>query len=232
MSESEGLTPEELWAQITALPRPSRNVDLPFLMPGTKEAVGEVAIVPLTQEEELRCNAGAEKWAQKLLGEDTKLQREAFGYESVYTGELAVQVVYYCCRMPGELTRHAFHAPSVIRNHFTADQVSVMFRHYVTVKAELGPIITQMSERDMRDIIARLDKGGSSYPFDLLSPDAQSHLLTFMASQLTSFWTGTSSPGSQPESDSERASSDDEVVAVPEDEEVEEVTIDDPPTAE
>lgn len=218
------LTPSELWAHLTALPRPSRLVDVPRTDPVTGKPVGQAAVVPLSQEEEMRCNAAAEQWARKALGEGTPALKESFGYESTYTNELAVQIVWHAYRRPEDLDLHAFPSPKLVRTTFTHDEVSALFKHYVTVKAEVGPVVATMTHAEMRTWIERLAEGGSAFPFDLLSPDMQSRLLLSMASELRDFWTGTSSPGSPRESAPEPAESD----------EAEDVVVesDEPPRAE
>lgn len=218
------LSPSELWAHLTALPRPSRLVDVPRTDPVTGKPVGQAAVVPLSQEEEMRCNAAAEQWARKALGENTPALRESFGYESTYTNELAVQIVWNAYRRPEDLELHAFPSAKLVRVTFTHDEVSALFRHYVTVKAEVGPVVAAMTQAEMRVWIERLAEGGSAFPFDLLSPDMQSRLLLSMASELLAFWTGTSSPGSPRESEPEPVESD----------EAEDVVIesDEPPRAE
>lgn len=186
----------ELWARITAMPRPHRLVDFPRIDPATKESVGQIAMWPLTQEEQMVASAEAEKFARKAMKElsEEKL-RESFGYETIYSNEASIQVLFRACRRPDNLTWPAFTNPKDMRQKLTADEVGALFRHYLTVQIELGPIVVHLSQDEMEAWIKRLEEGGSVYPFDLLGSETRIALLRFMVHRTYNSLMGISSPG-------------------------------------
>lgn len=200
-----------LWVTINTLPRPHKIVDFPRLFPDTDKPIGKLAIWPLTQEEQMICNAEADRFTKQIMKESQKKDEQNLGYEHTFVNDSAIQVLFRACRNHEDVKKTAFPSTKEMRSKLTADEVGALFRMYMTVQLELGPISTRMSEPEMRAWIERLKEGGSAFPFDLLSWELQRMLLTFMASELVSFWTDTSSVGSPPES----TPSDDDVLNTP-----------------
>jgi hypothetical protein len=197
MSEKkEEMTSSELWAALMALPRPSRMLPVPRNIPGTNTPVGEVMVWPLTQEEQMSANAEADRWTKKLLRDPQKREEANLGYHHTYTNEVAIQVLYLACRDPkSEGKRPAFPSPSLMREHFTTDEIGVLFNGYCTVQLELGPIRAHMTQAESEALTVRLVEGGSAYPFESLSWEAQRTQVLTLASQLVSCWTAMSSAG-------------------------------------
>ncbi len=189
--------PTKLWLALSELPRPYRVVDFPRLHPDTGKPVGQVAIWPLSQEEQMICNAEADKFARSLLKEAAKKDEHSFGYEHTYGNDSAIQILFRACRDPENLERAAFPSTQLMRRKLTTDEVSALFSMYLTVQAEVGPIIRSMNEDELEALVYRLEEGGSAFPFALLSLETQTRLVTFMASKLVSFWTATISHGLQ-----------------------------------
>lgn len=190
----ENLTPSELWCSLTAIPRPHKTVDFPrkdFL----GKPIGQLAIWVLTQEEQMACNAEAEAYTRKVLKSPPKADESNIGYSHTFGNAAAIEVLYRACRDPKDTSRPAFPSPKLMREIMTTDEVSVLFEHYLTVQLELGPVVAHMTETEMNAWIARLSEGGSAFPFDLLSSEAQKTLLLFMASRVTALRTDTSSVG-------------------------------------
>lgn len=156
--------------------------------------MGQVAIWVLTQEEQMACNAEAEKIARRMLKDG---KRGDLGYEALFNNEGAVQVIYRSCRDASDLSKPAFPGPQAIREGLTADECGMLFQHYLTVQLELGPIIANMSNDEFEAWVQRLDEGQGFF-FDLLSSETKKTLALTMASRLRSFLTGTSSAGSPP----------------------------------
>jgi hypothetical protein len=199
----ENVEPNALWLALTAVPRPHRVVDLPRVFPGTGKSVGQVAIWPLTQEEQMICTAEADRFVKQVMKEAQKKDEENLGYRHMFSNENAVQILFRACRdasnPPESLKLNAFPSTKGMRHELTADEISTLFEMYITVQLEVGPIVAYQTADEMEAWIRRIEEGGSTLPFDLLAPLAQKRLLTFMASQLVSFWTATSSAGSPPD---------------------------------
>jgi len=199
----EHIEPSALWTLITQIPRPHREVDFPRKLPGTDTAACKVAIWPLTQEEQMICNAEADRFTKQVLKDAQKKGEEHLGYNHIYSNEVGVQVLFRACRQPGgkpeNLAKPFFPSTKAMRAELTHDEVSTLFELYCAVQLEVGPIVAYLSEEELRAWTHRLQEGGEAIPFEFLAPQAKRQLLLFMASRLVSFWTGTSSPGSQPE---------------------------------
>ena len=195
----EELTPSELWLALTALPRPSREIPLPRCKPGTEEPLGNVVMWPLTQEEQMAANAEADRFTRQLFKDPQKKDEANLGYHHTFTNEVAIQVLYRACRDVNDPARPAFPSPNRMRETFTTDEIGVLFSNYCTVQSEVGPIRAQMSKEESEALIIRLIEGGSAFPFDGCSWEAQRALVLTMASRLVSCWTDMSSHGLQPD---------------------------------
>ncbi len=189
----------DLWLALTALPRPHKVVPFPRNLPGTNEPVGELAIWPLSQEEQMAANAEADRWTKKLLRDPQLKDQANLGYHHTYTNEVAVQVLYRACRDPKDIDRPAFPSPAEMRKKLSTDEIGVLFNHYCTVQSEIGPIVAHMTSEEREAWILRLQEGGSAFPFDSLSWEQQRTLVVFMASRLVSCWMAMCSHGSPPD---------------------------------
>ncbi len=195
----DNISPSELWLALTQLPRPHKMVDIPRCFPGTNTPVGQVAMQPLTQEEQMAVNAEADRFTKKLMQDPQKRDEANLGYQHTFANEVAVQILARVCRDVNDVKKPAFPSPKLMRETFTADEVGVMFSQYLTVQLELGPIVAEMSEEEMEAWIRKLALGGSAFPFSSLSWEMQQRLVLFSAQRLVGFWTDTSFAGSQPE---------------------------------
>jgi hypothetical protein len=196
---AEEVEPSELWLALTALPRPHRVVPFPRNLPGSDSPVGDLAVWPLTQEEQMAANAEADRWTKKLLKDPQQKDQANLGYHHTYSNEVAIQVLWRACRDPKNIERPAFPSPAQMRAKLSTDEVGVLFSQYLTVQAEIGPIVAYMSKDERDAWILRLQEGGSAFPFDSLSWEQQRILVTSMASQLVSCWTVMCSLGSPPD---------------------------------
>ena len=196
--KKEELSPSALWLALTALPRPSREIPLPR-MGANGEPVGSVLIWPLTQEEQMASNADADRFTKQLLKDPQRKDEANLGYDHTFTNEMAVQVLFRACRDVTDIKRPAFPSPLAMRSTFTTDEIGVLFNSYCTVQAEVGPIRADLSTEECEALILRLEEGGSAFPFDSCSYQAQRTLVLTMASRLVSCWTRISWLGSQPD---------------------------------
>lgn len=200
------LEPSELWKALTSVPRPKRIVDLPRSYPEdfpdqekAGKAVGQIAIWPLTQEELMICNAEADRFTKALLKDPQKRDEANFGYEHTFGNDNAIQILFRACRDAKDLKKAAFPSTKMMRQELTTDEIGALFNMYLTVQVEVGPIVHHLSVDEMEALVRRIEEGGSAFPFNLLSLETQTSLLHFMASELVSYWTGTSSVGSPPD---------------------------------
>jgi len=196
---------EDIWGQITAVPRPSREVDFPRALPNGKTV--RIAIQVLTQEEQMVCAAAAEDFARKTILRDKnasipKSDEARQGYDDTYKNAAAIEVLFRACRRVGDLKMPAFPSPGEMRREFSVDEVGVLFDHYLSTQAELGPVVAKMSKEEVDVFVDRLMASGDRFPLDLLSPGVLKNLVLSMASRLHSLLTANSSAGSQPESGS------------------------------
>lgn len=205
-TKATDLEPSELWKALTSVPRPTRIVDLPRSYPDdfpdrekAGKAVGQIAIWPLTQEELMICNAEADRFTKALLKDPQKRDETNLGYDHTFGNDNAIQILFRACRDAKDLKRGAFPSTKMMRQELTADEVGALFNMYLTVQVEVGPIVHRLSVDEMEALVRRIEEGGSAFPFNLLSLETQMSLLHFMASELVTYWTGTSSVGSPPD---------------------------------
>lgn len=193
----------DIWGAITAVPRPHRVVDFPRKMPEGKPAP-RIAIQVLTQEEQMVCAAAAEDFARKTLNRDKgsipRNDEAHQGYDDLYKNAGAIEVLFRACRRVDDLKMPAFPSTAEMRREFSTDEVGVLFDHYLTTQAELGPIVARMTKEEVDSFVDRLMASGDRFPLDLLSPAVLKSLLLSMASRLHSLLTANSSDGSRPES--------------------------------
>lgn len=195
------VAPSELWAQITQLPRPARLVDFPAKDPVTGEPIGQVAIWALTQEELMICYANAARVAKDLLKAETT-DAPSQAYTAIYQDACACEVLYRACRdIKGapSYSQPAFPAPREVRRRLMQDQIATLFRAYLQVERELGPIVAALTPDELEAWIGRLAQAGNVFPLVSLSREALETLALSLALRLHASSTGTSSPGSPPD---------------------------------
>lgn len=190
----ENIAPSELWNSLVTLPRPHRFVDFPRYNPTTGQSVGQVAMWVLTQEEQIASAAAADRVAKLVLKQKQIAGEENIGYKSVYNNAASVEILYRACRDHNDIGRPAFPSPSHLRK-ISVDELGVLMRHYLTLQYEIGPIIGSLSKEEMDAWIARLVEGGQQFPLDLLSSEATTDLLMYMARRLYKSPTDNTSVG-------------------------------------
>jgi hypothetical protein len=197
--DEEKVEPSAAWLAMIALPRPSQEVPLPRLIPGTDEPCGFIKIWPLTQGEQMSANAEADRFTKALMKDPQRKEEANLGYHHTYTNEVAIQVLFRACRDKDKIERPAFPSPTLLRDKLTTDEVGVLFSNYCSVQHELGPIRAYMTREETDALILRLAEGGSAFPLDSYSWEQQRTLLVSMASRLASCWTAMSSAGLRPD---------------------------------
>jgi hypothetical protein len=192
--------PGELFARLAG-PRPSKIIDFP-----RKDEAGkplfQMALVPLTEGELMRCRAAAEGYARKMLDDEskTKTPGDSLGYKDIYINAVYVEYISLACRYPDELEMLVFPTGSPeLRKRLYPDEIAVIFDACQIWQSESGPIVSRMGDGEMEAWIALLAEGASQVPLSALSSDAKSGLLLFTVARLHDLRTGKSSPGSPPD---------------------------------
>lgn len=193
------ISPSELWAAITSTPVPHRVVDFPRKDPITGQPIGTLAIIVLKQQESMACVSAADAFAKRNIKELAKKDEENRGYHDLFNNEAAIQILVRACRDSKRIDQQVFKSATDLRSQLTDDEVAVLFKLYMQVRAELGPIVAEMSPEEMDAWIERLAIGGGTFPLAQLSQDALEVLAIFMARRIQSLQTDKSSPGSPPE---------------------------------
>lgn len=189
----------DLWAAITAMPRPHRLVDFPRKgQDGVP--MGQVAIVVLTQTEQIQAAAATEDFARKVIKDMPKEGDARRGYDDVYSNHMAVELLFRCCKKPDDPKANFFPTTHAIQDHMTPDEVGVLVRAYMEVQAEIGPIMANMSDEEVDAWVKRLREAGSRVPLASLSLAALIDLAFILACRNGSSPMDTPSPGSPPES--------------------------------
>jgi len=191
------LPPNQLWAEIMAVPRPHRLVDFPRQNPVTKQSFGEFAIIVLTQEEQMAASASAERFTRQLLKESPKQDDAKRGYDIIYENSATTEVLFRACKRKEDLVSPFFPSPEAIRRNLSGDEVSILMNHYLTAQAEMGPIVSRLDPEEVEAWIKKLGEGGSAFPLDFLSLDALKNLAFSLACLLHKSSTSKSSLGSQ-----------------------------------
>lgn len=183
------ITPADLWTQITAEPRAHRIVDFPRKKDdGSGESIGQLAMVVLTQEEQMKVNADAAISLRKYLkdngGQMPGQNEQDFGFKNLHEMQTCIEVLIRACRNAEDITQRFFPSKEAMKKHLSPAEVAILMRNYLRVQTELGPIISHMSTEEMDAWIDLLVTGGSEFPLDSLSLDGATGLLMHMASRL------------------------------------------------
>jgi hypothetical protein len=193
------IDPGALFAKIVAVPRPHKIIDHPRLDPETGKPIIQIALTPLTEGQLMACRAAAESYARMMLKDDDKSKTpgDSLGYRDLYVNAVFVEFLARACRHPAMLQFPVFPGGSdQIRQNLTSDEVAVLFSAAEIWQSESGPIVSTMSEPEMKAWVDVLAEGASRVPLSALSSEARNDLLLFMAVQLRNYSTGRFSPGS------------------------------------
>ncbi len=194
------LTPVDLWAQVTTLPRAHRVVPFPR-NDRDGVALGQVAVVVLDGDDIMLANINAEKFARdqykRIVGEVPKADEVNEAYTKSFNARASRELLFRSCKKADECepdsrgvctTDHGKLQPLFPTleaiGKLTTDETAVLVRHYMQTQAEVGPIVANMSKAEMEAWIEVLGKGGSAAPLALLSSDQANDLMMFMASRL------------------------------------------------
>jgi hypothetical protein len=189
----DNIAPADLWAQITTTPRPSRIVDFPR-KGEDGNTLGQIRLRTLTQGEQMEAASAAERCAKKFMRDSVSSDQHNLGYDVVFRNASAVEILFRASFKVDEW-RFFFPSPDEMRKRLSVDEIGVLMHAYTLAQAELGPIVSLLTEAELEAWIERLAEGGQRVPLAFLSSEAQSELLVHMASQIQSLRTDKSSRG-------------------------------------
>lgn len=212
------IDPVDLWAQITTLPRAHRVVPFPR---NNRDGlpIGRVAITVLQGDEVTLSNFHAEKFAReqskKIIGEIPKSNELNESYAECFRSRASREILFRSCKKahdcePDErgvcLVDHDkltafFPTVESIGKQLSNDEIAVLVNHYLQTQAEVGPLISLMTQHEFEAYIEVLAEGGSTDPLVFLSWAQRNALLMYTASQLYDLRTANCSPSTPHESD-------------------------------
>ena len=189
------LSGADLWAQIIAMPRPHRVVDFPRTG-DDGEPVARLVMQVLRQEEQITAAVETERFTKKMIKDIPRADEAKRAYDDIYNNQGACEILFLACRQTDNLTRPFFPSSSAIRQSLTPDEVGVLYRSYLVIQDEVGPIVANISDDEREAWIVRLQQGGSRVPLASLSLEALTDLAFSLACRTPISPTDTSSPGS------------------------------------
>lgn len=174
----------QLWAEITAHKRPYREVDFPRKRPDTGQPYCKIVLIVLTPAEEIINAARADEYVKKTLGIQ-KNGEVSRGYNVVYDNAAGVQTLYESARFVDDHDRRFFPSAEALRDVLTTDELAVLIEAYSQMRAEIGPIISTMTQLEMEAWLDVLEAGAERVsPLYLLSPAQKNDLIYFYAERL------------------------------------------------
>ena len=195
----------DLWTAIMQMPRAHKLVDFPRKVDG--KPIGQVAIVVLTQEEQIQAAASTEAFTRKVIKDMPKEGDARRGYDDVYSNHMAVELLFRCCKKSEDPKSNFFPTTHAIQDHMTPDEVGVLVRAYMEVQSEIGPIMASMSDEEVEAWVKRLREAGSRVPLASLSLAALIDLAFILACRSESSPTDMPSVGSPLDDTQENLSS-------------------------
>jgi len=190
MKPNDNITPGEYWAELTKQPRPHKVVDFPRRKPGSKEPICQIALVVLTQSEQMLAAANAIRQVRKLISDDASKPNEwPPSAQELYQSAIANQVLFLSCKEPNdpELKKPFFRGLPDLEKYLTVDEVAVLMMQYINIKQDLGPIVSSFeSDDEMESWLETLARGGNFDPLFSVSQPMLIRLVVFLADQLYS----------------------------------------------
>lgn len=196
----KNIDPTDLWAQITQMPRAHRIIESPLVLPdGSKVPMG---IWVLTQEESQLCIMEADKWTKKMLKENGQTYRsdeKTKSYDDLFETRATMEVLFKACRKAHKVEEKFFSTVADMAKKLTTDQIGTIFREYLIVQQEIGPIIDKMEQYEFDAWVEKIAVGGSAHFLGLLTLGAQNQFIVSMACQLHNLQMDKCSLTTQPE---------------------------------
>lgn len=223
----------QLFTLLTQTPRPHRVFDVPRKMPGTSEPVGKVAMWPLTQSELMLCRSAAHEYTLGIIRTKPREgEPQSQAYAEIYRDACTIEVLCRACREADDLREPAFPSPKLVRETLTADECTILSRHYLQMQSEVGPIVDLMTVEEMDAWLTRLAEDGKRYPLALLASEQLEELLLHSASRLRNALTAITSSGSPPSDGSKKPAANEDGPPVVEQDAPPAIDGDEPPPVE
>lgn len=202
MTMPPNIPSEQLLNKLINYKRPYKNV--PFPREENGQPIGYIAMVVLTEKEEIECNEyldSAMRMSLKKKGlEVPKDDEHAESYHNLYTMKQAVEILFKACRKCEDVEKPFFSTREQIAQYLTKTEIAILMKQYIMVQAEFGPIISKMSAVEMDAWIDKLSMDKEQRFFlSYLSLEATSELVMHIVSRLTNSQTGNGSVGGQQE---------------------------------
>lgn len=160
MSDNEEFN---LFAKLSELPRPSITVEFP----GAPEI--QVKLVTLNNYELMTIKAAAQKKVNEMMkGNLPTGGQYSPGYISLYDDALAVETLFTSCKNPDTSARF-FPTRESLSNNLTNEQIGILVNHYNELVVKYGPIVSEMTNEEMDDLINKIKAAGSNGSFFLNS---------------------------------------------------------------
>lgn len=157
-----------LFAELTKAPRPHIIVDFPRKNEGG-EPLCQIGLVVLNNYELMEAKTEAQKDVNRRLKEDMPSKANLMpGYESLYSDALAIEILYRSCKNPTELAARFFPAKKSL-GLLSNDELGVLIEHYNTLTITRGPIIINMDDKEMEELMKKITDAGSNGAFFLNS---------------------------------------------------------------
>lgn len=142
-------------------------------------------MVILTQEESFLANLETEKYVRKMMKDDLPRNGEVSeGYNRLYELRASVETLHRVVRDANDITKPFFKTKESIPQVLTTDEIGILMREYIAVRAEIGPVITQMTSDEIEAWIERLGEAEDVFPLVFLDSEMLSRLILTMASRL------------------------------------------------
>lgn len=163
----EDLSPDELWARMQEVPRPSEVVDFPRKDPATGRPLSKIRIQVLTETEHTRARIEGRKRIMEKYGVqsnqlDDSVMREvvsdACAREALKLACLSVKPI---SAPDAKTPRYAYMFPNDERlDALTADELVALFNTYTLVQQRFGPFSQNLlSEEELNAWIRVLTEG-------------------------------------------------------------------------
>lgn len=212
MKPNDQISPGEYWAELTKCPRPNKTIDFPRKRPGSDEPICQIAMVVLTQGEQMQAAANALRRTRKIVADESAKPGEwSPATQEIYQSCISNEVLYLSCKDPSdtELKKPFFRGVPDIEKYLSVDEIAVLMMHYIHIKSDLGPIVSEFqSDEEMDAWIETLARGGNFDPLLSVSQPLLIRLVAYLAGLLYSSQMDNSSAGSLRDSGESSSDSD------------------------
>lgn len=185
MTSDKKDTDQEWFAKIIQLPRPAEVVDFPM-----KDDNGnpiKVAMRVLTSAESFRCRANAIKDTRQIIGGSDPVSD--LEKTEIFQQKLTAELLFNACVDATDLKTKFFRTPKDVMEHLTMDQNGYLLGQYLIVQSQLSPIISEMTDEQLDELISRIQRGASISDLGFFTLGALKLLVMHTISRLSTLQT-------------------------------------------